>query len=55
MHFIPFQFIVENRSGNRTSSAEQESAGVQTTREEAEYPDLLNGNESASVGNSHNE
>ena len=44
----------ETRRGNRVSGAEEEAGGVQTATEEIEYPDLLNGSESAAVGSSDN-
>ena len=52
--FIP-NFIQDTRSGNRVSNEEEDSGGNQTATEDAEYPDLVNGNQSNSIGSNNNE
>ena len=45
----------ENRSTNAVSNAESEGNAIATTTEEVEYPDLLNENQSTSIGSNNNE
>ena len=48
-------FNEDNRSGNRVSNTEEDTEVNQTVSEDAEYPDLLNGNQSTSIGSNNNE
>ena len=50
-----FNFNEDNRSGNRVSNAEEDTEVNQTVTEDAEYPDLLNGNQSSSIASNNNE
>ena len=48
-------YIKENRSSNVVSNADAEGNVIATATEEIEYPDLLNENQSTSIGSNNNE
>lgn len=48
-------FIKENRSSNIVSNTDTEGNVIATATEEIEYPDLLNENQSTSIGSNNNE